>query len=150
MTPTWDLIAYDRNNRVVLAVEVKRKLNASREWATQFRRNILAHGTFLDAPYFLMAFPDKFYLWDKINSIPGKVEPTYSIDARPILQPYFQRSGTAADRVSSESLELIVASWLNEVIHTSPAELDSSQQWLIDSGLMNAVAGGNLNHEVVA
>jgi hypothetical protein len=97
-----------------------------------------------------MAFPDKFYLWDKINSIPGKVEPTYSIDARPILQPYFQRSGTAADRVSSESLELIVASWLNEVIHTSPAELDSSQQWLIDSGLMNAVAGGNLNHEVVA
>jgi hypothetical protein len=36
--------------------------------AVQFRRNILAHGTFPSAPYFLMVFPDKFYLWVNVDA----------------------------------------------------------------------------------
>ncbi|MEQ9481150.1 hypothetical protein [Coleofasciculus sp. F4-SAH-05] len=38
----------------------------SPDWAAQFRRNILAHGTFYKAPYFLMVFLDRFYLWTSI------------------------------------------------------------------------------------
>jgi hypothetical protein len=53
----WDLAIYNRDGQLALVAEVKSKLNASAEWAAQFRRNILAHGTFPKAPYFLMAFP---------------------------------------------------------------------------------------------
>ena len=149
MSIKWDLTAYNRDSQLVLVVEVKSKLDTSPTWAAQLRRNILAHGTFPNAPYFLMAFPDRFYLWKNTGSNHEPLEPTYVIDARPILQPYFEQSGVTADQVSGQSLELIVASWLSEVIHKTPDELDASQQWLIDSGLYDAVAGGSLDREVV-
>lgn len=60
--PQWDLLAYNRDGLLVLSVEVKRLNGISPEWAAQFRRSILAHGTFSRTPYFLMAFPDLFYL----------------------------------------------------------------------------------------
>jgi hypothetical protein len=43
----WDLSIKDRNGQLVLVVEVKRKTNASPDWAAAFRRNILAHGSLL-------------------------------------------------------------------------------------------------------
>jgi hypothetical protein len=148
MSTRWDLTVYNRDSQLVLVVEVKSKLDATPKWAAQLRRNILAHGTFPNAPYFLMVFPNRFYLWKNTGSNHELIEPTYVIDARPILQPYFEQSGVMADQVSGQSLELIVASWLSEVMHETPDELDASQQWLIDSGLYNAVAGGSLAHEV--
>lgn len=150
MSSKWDLTAYDQDNQLVLVVEVKSKLDAPPDWAARLRRNILAHGTFPNAPYFLMVFPDRFYLWKDIASNHEPTAPTYVIDARPILQPYFEQTGLTVDQVSGQSLELIVASWLGELIHKAPDELDSSQQWLIDSGLYEAVAGGSLDHKVLA
>jgi hypothetical protein len=150
MSSKWDLTAYDRDNQLVLVVEVKSKLDAPPDWAARLRRNILAHGTFPNAPYFLMVFPDRFYLWKNVASNHEPAAPTYVIDARPIVQPYLEQSGITTDQVSGQSLELIVASWLGELIHKTPDELDSSQQWLIDSGLYSAVAGGSLDHKVLA
>jgi hypothetical protein len=34
-------------------------------------------------------------------------------------------------------------------MHKTPDEVDVAQQWLIDSGLYDAVAGGSLDREVV-
>ena len=149
MSTRWDLTAYNRDSQLALVVEVKSKLNATPKWAAQLRRNILAHGTFPNAPYFLMAFPDRFFLWKNTGSNHELLEPTYVIDAHPILQPYFEQSGVTAEQVSGQSLELIVASWLSEVMHTTPDEVEVAQQWLIDSGLYDAVAGGSLDREVV-
>ena len=65
------------------------------------------------------------------------------------LQPYFDQSGVSAERVSGHSLELIIASWLNEIIHKKADEIDSSQQWLIESGLYNAVVDGSIDREAM-
>jgi hypothetical protein len=96
-----------------------------------------------------MVFPDRFYLWKNLKSNHELIEPTYVIDARPILQPYFEQAGIIADQVSGKSLELIVASWLSEVMQKTSDELAAFQQWLIDSGLYGAIVGGSLDHEVV-
>ncbi|MGA7953755.1 MAG: hypothetical protein WCA07_09575 [Gloeobacterales cyanobacterium] len=148
----WDLAIYSRDGQLVLVAEIKSKLNASPEWAAQLRRNILAHGTFPKAPYFLMAFPDRFYLWTDADIRLDQSEPTYVIDARPILQPYFKQAGVAAEQISAQSLELIVASWLGEIIHLdkSPTDIDESQRWLIESGLYAAIFRGRFAHEAVA
>ncbi|MBW4544657.1 MAG: hypothetical protein KME25_09475 [Symplocastrum torsivum CPER-KK1] len=145
----WDLSVDNRDGQLALVVEVKRKTNASPEWAAQLRRNIFAHGTFPKAPYFLMVFPDKFYLWTDAEAYLDQSEPTYMIDARPILEPYFERAGVTADQISGQSLELIVASWLGEIIHAEklPENVDNSQHWLIESGLYTAIAGGKFEHE---
>ncbi|MBN8563103.1 MAG: hypothetical protein J0L70_21440 [Leptolyngbya sp. UWPOB_LEPTO1] len=148
----WDLSVDNRSGQLTLVVEVKRKTNVSPEWAAKLRRNILAHGTFPKAPYFLMVFPDKFYLWSNSQAYQDQSEPTYTIDAFPILQPYFERAGVVADQISGASLELIVASWLGEIIHSNqlPENIDASQQWLIESGLYAALVGGKLEHEAAA
>ncbi|MBD1804340.1 hypothetical protein H6F98_02490 [Microcoleus sp. FACHB-SPT15] len=145
----WDLSVDNRDGQLALVVEVKRKTNASSEWAAQLRRNILAHGTFPKAPYVLMVFPDNFYLWTDAEACLEQSEPTYMIDARPILEPYFERAGVTAEQISGQSLELIVASWLGEIIHAEklPENVDSSQHWLIESGLYAAIAGGKFEHE---
>ncbi len=148
----WDLSVDNRNGQLALVVEIKRKTNATPEWATKLRRNIFAHGTFPKAPYFLMVFPDKFYLWSNSQAYQDQSEPTYTIDAFPILQPYFERAGVVADQISGASLELIIASWLGEIIHSNqlPENIDASQQWLIESGLYAALVGGKLEHEAAA
>ncbi len=148
----WDLSVDNRNGQLALVVEVKRKTNVSPEWAAELRRNILAHGTFPKAPYFLMVFPDKFYLWSNAEAYQDQSEPTYTIDASPILQPYFERAGVTADQIGGASLELVITSWLGEVIHSDqlPENIDASQQWLIESGLYAALAGGKFEHEAAA
>jgi len=65
-----------------------------------------------------MVFPDQFYLWTDAEAQLDQSEPTYTIDARPILQPYLERVGVTAEKISSQSLELIVESWLREIIHS--------------------------------
>lgn len=148
----WDLSVDNRNGQLALVVEVKRKTNVSPEWAAKLRRNILAHGTFPKAPYFLMVFPDKFYLWSDAEADQDQSEPTYTIDASPILQPYFERAGVTADQISGDSLELIITSWLGEIIYSDqlPENIDASQQWLIESGLYAALVGGKFEHEAAA
>lgn len=147
----WDLSIENRTGQRILVIEVKTKLNASPEWAARLRRNILAHGTFPKSPYFLIVFPDHFYLWTDADAQSEQSEPTYSIDARPILQPYFERAGVTAAQISGQSLELIVTSWLGEIIHSekAPEDIDESQQWLVESGLYDALAGGKFEHEAV-
>ena len=148
----WDLVVDDRNNQLALVVEVKQKTNVSPEWAAKLRRNILAHEPFPNAPYFLLVFPDKFYLWSHTTADQDQSEPTYTIDASSILQPYFERAGVTAQQISSTSLELIVASWLGEIIHSDqlPETLDASQHWLVESGLYAALVGGKLEQQAAA
>jgi hypothetical protein len=148
----WDLSVVNRDGKLVLAVEVKSKTNASPEWAAKLRRNMLAHGILPNALYFLMVLPDKFYLWTSSVTYISEREPDYTIDARPILNHYFERAGVTADSISGQSLEIIIASWLGEILHLEkpPKNLDASQFWLIESGLYDALAGGQFQSEGVA
>ena len=63
MFPRADLALYNRDGQLIAVVEVKNKLGTSAIWAAQLRRNILAHGGFQNAPYFLLMTPDRIYLW---------------------------------------------------------------------------------------
>ena len=150
MDSRLDLAVYNHDDELVLIVEVKTKLDASREWATRLRRNILAHGILPSAKFFLLALPDRFYLWKDAGNNLAEIEPTYTIDARPILTPYFEQAGVAPDQISGVSFELIVSSWLSELVHSDkiPEGDGAVRNWLIESGLYNAVVGGRLAHEV--
>ncbi len=53
---------------------------------------------------------------------------------------------------SEASLELIITSWLGEIIYSErlPKNIEASQHWLIESGLYAALLGGTLEHEAAA
>ena len=147
----WDLAVNNRNGQLTLVVEVKNKIGVSPEWAASLRRNLLAHGTLPTAPYLLIAFPDTFYLWTDHETSLEVIAPDYIVDARSIMQPYLERAGFAADQISGQSLELIVSAWLGELLYAETLPADGhNDHWLIDSGLLAAIAGGHFAQEVAA
>lgn len=127
-----------------LQVEVKGRRPTSTEWARQYRRNLAAHAVLSPASYFLLASPDKFFLWrpDLVNL---DADPDYVIDAKDLLEPYFERLGKNSTTLSGAGLELLVSNWLSEILNNPDPNL--APLWLRDSGLLNALLGTRLRQE---
>jgi hypothetical protein len=150
MSQSADIAAFDKNGQLALLAEVKNKRGTSREWANEMRRSIYEHARLPNAPYFLLALPDKFYLWQGTNGSSEAAPPMLEVDPTPFLRPYYQRLGTSV--LTGESFELLVAAWLNRVlIARSPEDLDSdNESWLVASGVFDRLAGGHLELETAA
>ena len=146
MSQIADLVAYNADGQITLIVEAKSLTDTSRSWATRTRRNMLAHGVLPNSRFLLLALPDRLYLWKDEGNSPEMVEPTYEIDATPFFQPYYEKAQISPDHLSSQSFELIVASWLNELIQSGiPENVPEEQKKLLrDSGLPEAIKGGSV------
>lgn len=139
-----DIIAYNLKGQPTLTVEVKNKSKTTTDWATQLRRNILSHGALPDSKYFLLALPDKFYLWkdsfEKLNAKPDYVE-----NPKPFLSKYYSKPWDTVKLLSEDSFEMIISSWLRDLIHSDIDNDDiKRQKWLVDSGLYKSLKGGYL------
>lgn len=147
-----DITVYDKHGKLALIAEVKNKRGTSKAWAANMRRNMYAHNLMPSAPFFLLALPDSFYLWKDAPDTLEMVEPTQQIDPSDFLQPYFEKSGVSPANVTGKSFELIVVSWLNQILRTNnPKDIQTyKQEWLLDSGLFDASTGGHLEFEAVA
>jgi hypothetical protein len=144
----WDLVVNNYQGKPILGVQLKTKMNTSSDWVVKFRHNILMDNSVQKIPFFLMAFPDRFYLWTEPDIYSNQSKPTYIIDALPVLKLYFERAGIMPEKIRGDSFELLVASWFSDLIHSEqlPEEFDASQHWLIDSGLYVAISGGDLKY----
>jgi hypothetical protein len=150
MNQRWDLLVKNRDGDPILIIEVKRQVNVSQEWVMQLHRNLFSAAIFPKSSYFLIAFPDKFYLW--VNTSKNKDEPDYTIDAKPLIQKYFEKTDTQPNQISGISFEIIIASWLQEMIFSEelPEHIDREKSWLVESGLYQALRGSNIEYEAVA
>src|SRR5260221_11518360 len=145
-----DVVAYDSEGELVLVVEVKPKLGTNSEWATRMHRNILAHGLLPSAPFFLLALPDRFYLW-KDKRLPVLEGPTYEVDASELLALYFAKAAVDPETVSEPGFELLIRSWLADLMYSSELPQGSAEKngWLVQSGLYEAIRHGNIASEPV-
>jgi hypothetical protein len=152
MLPHADLALYDRDGQLTAVAEIKNKVGTSREWAAKLRRNILAHGGFRSIDFFLLVTPDRLYLWKDAGGEPTLVEPSYEVDAHPVLAPYFARAGVDSTDISGRAFELVVAAWLADLVRSaeSPENLAGQQRWLVESGFLDAVTNGRVEYEVAA
>jgi hypothetical protein len=152
MSQIADLVAYSPDGEIALIAEVKSRTDTSRSWATRMRRNMLAHDVVPNSRFLLLALPDRLYLWKDISNTPELIEPTYELDATPFFQPYYERANISPDHLSGQSFELIVTSWLNELIQSGvPANVPEQQRRLLqESGLLDALKGAIVAVEVPA
>lgn len=150
MNTLADMTIYDRNGQLALIVEVKNKFGTNPEWAAKMRRNILAHGILPDVPFFLLAFPDQFYLWKNKGVLPELLEPDYQVDPIPFLKPFYDGAGLEPQSISGAGFDIIVSFWFNAIIQTdSPPDLPKSNKiWLVDSGLFKLLQRGRIEAEV--
>jgi hypothetical protein len=143
MTQT-DIVVRSPDNETQLLVEVKKKVPASSEWATRMRRNLYTHFALPPAKYFLLALPERFYLWTN-SQASESVPPDYEVDARHILEPYARTISLPLSELSEFSFELLVQSWLEDLVHSQDRKgLATAQPWVVDSGLYDAIAHGSI------
>src|SRR4051794_9203153 len=114
MSSQADVVVYGPDERVRLVAEVKALPGASAEWAAQLRRNLLMHGVVQNAPFFLIATPDRFYLWKDGKNGQDAVLPDYEVESARVLSSYIERLGVSLADLSEPSLELLVISWLHD------------------------------------
>ena len=126
-----DFVVRSPDDRIVLAVEAKRQINASREWAAQMRRNFSVYGVLPETPYFLLASPEKFYLW-KCAPAHQAVPPDFEFDAADELRPYLQRIRFPLDELSPAGFDAIVRLWLEDLVRENGS---GQSAWLNASGL---------------
>ena len=140
-----DIAIYGRDGDLKLLVETKHKKGVSRSWAARLRRNMYAHGHLPRVPYFLLALPDRFYLWRYIADPQALVDPQYSVDPTSILGPYFDRARISSHTVTEKGLEFAVSAWLEKLANspTQPTAPDN-EQWIRQSGLLEAIRGGSV------
>ena len=148
-----DIALFDRDKRLTVTGEIKNKRNTSADWATQLRRNTLAHGRQPPASdFFFVATPDQFYLWK--NSAGGHFAgaPSIRMDARNIFATYFKRAGIVPEKASSAAFELTVAAWLGDLARSEAqrAALAAEQPLLLDSGFLDAIADGRIAYDTAA
>ena len=128
-----DFVAYDRDGQVVLLAEAKSKRRTTEDWAAGLRRNMLSHGILPWAKYFLIATPDRMYLWKQTRANPGDVPPEFfAIDARQVLQPYFEKFHQTPSEIGPEAFEFLVLTWLTDIARSAERELEQnpSVAWL--------------------
>ena len=143
---TWpDFVFTNPDGSIALVVEAKNRLNSSRRWAAEMRRNMHAHGAWPHTAHFLLALPDKFYLWRDNANAPGMVIPDYELDATFALGPFFQRFGISPENMSAETFELVVGSWLEDLRLGGLVPAGPYQEWLVVTGLQHIIQEGSVS-----
>jgi hypothetical protein len=141
-----DISAYDSDGQLTLVAEVKNKLCTNRQWAARVRQNLLEHEWLPSARFFLLALPDRFYLWRDVPKNSGAVDPTYEFDPAPLLKPYYDPMRSGAHRPSSVAFELMILFVLSQFVYTGdePGRNGCTVKALADSGLPDALRGGRV------
>ena len=80
----------------------------------------------------------------------GVVSPNYTIDAVPILRPYLDKSGLTVRDLSGQGLEILLAAWIISLTNRERSSSPGQPDWLINSGLQEALTGGRLAQGVSA
>lgn len=127
-----DFVVRSPDNRALLVVEAKNRLNTSADWAAKLRRNLAAQGALPDAPYFLLALPDRFYLWTQQSASLQAVPADYVFEAETVLRPYLDSLKSPLHDLSPASFELLVRLWLEDLVRDGDQE---HPRWLHSSGL---------------
>ena len=144
-----DIAAFDANKNLVLIVQIKNKVGTNTDWAAKTRRNLITYGNLPEAPFFLLALPDRFYLW-KNEFLPDEIPPTYEVDPSPFLKSYFERTNTQPDKITPHGIELLLLSWLQSLVFFQQTQglSESADKWLFESGLFTAMQGGTVETDV--
>jgi hypothetical protein len=145
MNNAADISVFSAENKLELIVEVKGNRGVGPEWASQFRHNLLAHHAIPRSQFFLLALPEQMYLWKNGSDVVETRGPDFVIDSSPIVSPYLAET-TEHIANSTQTLQLVFASWLNllTICSLSKDEVAPHEQWLLESGLYDAIKNGSV------
>lgn len=138
------LVIYDKHGQLAAIVDVKKQLGTNREWATQLRSNLFAHGIWPKTPYFLAIVPDHIYLWKNAPNTPDEVEPDYEIESWELLKPYYDMVEVPLEKVSVYTFDFLIGVWLTDLWVFGIDSASDRQRWLSESGFWEVLKDGRI------
>jgi hypothetical protein len=137
-----DIAVFSSDYSLQLIIEIKTKKNASIEWASQYRHNLFVHNELPKSPYFMFVLPDQIFVWTNAI-IDFDRKPDYQLETTAVLGTSL---ASELPSISQFGLALITRAWLYLLTMSdlSPRELEPHQQWLIESGLYQAIKRGSV------
>jgi hypothetical protein len=151
MTKRANISVYGSNDNLQLVIAIKNQPDVSTDWAIQMRRNLLEHGLTQNAPYFLLAHPEKFYLWENSKSVSYEAPPDYIIDAVEALTSYYNPLPRSFNEISHDYFDIFMDIWIRHLAKSqlNREEVGSGLAWLFDSGLYEIIKQGLLVIEII-
>ena len=140
-----DFLVYDRSGQLVAAVEAKRRLGTSPQWAAELRAGVFEQMPLADIPFFVLVVPEVIYIWT--SAAPAVAAPTFELDARVVLAPYYERIEVEATQIHPMAFETLVWWWLRDLTLGSDQSHDREME---ASGFVGALAGGRLAQQDAA
>jgi hypothetical protein len=138
-----DVAVYAPDAKLQLVVKIKKRLGTSVEWVTRMYQDMQAYALLPNSPYFLFAFSDFFYIWKNASPVSELVTPDYTIETKEVLKRYLDLSYVSPkEDVNEYTLELLVTSWLEDLVKSNVSLEIPPFRWFKDSGLYNAIKNG--------
>jgi len=137
-----DLLIRSSEGYPIAVVEVKNQLNLSRDVATKFRRNMVAHGLLPQIPYFLLVSQDVGYLWREPKYVNYNTPPTYEFPMDKVVARYLKRD--PGQRLYGAELELVVLQWLTDLTQATQKNVEEPEITLSISGFIESIKGATV------
>ena len=84
---------------------------------------MLSHGHLPWARYFLIATPERMYIWRQERPDAADAPPEFTIDAAKVFQPYFKKLRQEPSKIGPEAFELLVLTWLTDIARSGEHDL---------------------------
>lgn len=142
-----DVAAIDSNNKLILAIEVKRRPLYDRNidhYAKKIHRNLLSHGAFPGLPFFMIIFvPTPAFLWTPKSFLEPESQPEFCIDISEEIEEILHSINGDPD-INAKLTEEVVANWLNITIDNLNKEEAKNPEWLVKSGLIEKLKNAKI------
>lgn len=153
MSTKPDFIIYDRDGQRVAIVDVRNTRGTSAGWAAQLRRNLQDfEPSVWRAPFFLIATPERVYVWKEAWREPAPdskpLPPYLELDGGTLFRPYLEKTRSRLEDLSGPGFELVVMSWLQDLVHPIPGLYPHAAQNTRDLG--EAVKDGRIDFPAAA
>lgn len=140
-----DVAVYDQAGNLQLVVEVKSAPVVDQHGAAQIHGNLLAHSGIPAGRFFLLVgYPGDFYLWVHRSSFDHRADPDFQYHGEELLRPYVELGGEPGENGAEHVYERAVAQWLENLVQEDSLPPGSSSDWMIKSGLFEAIRGGTV------
>lgn len=137
-----DILIQGPQGLPIAVVEVKNRQNLSRNIATDFRRNMLAHGLLSQAPYFLLTSQDKGFLWKQGKPENPDALPDYEFAMQNVISRYAKQN--KGERLHGPVLELVIYQWLLDLTMGTHKSLEEPEKTLAQAGFNRSIKGAKI------
>lgn len=166
MRRSFDIAVFNKQNNLVLLVEIKNNIGTSKSWAVTRYDKLLSYNSIPEVPYFILMLPDKAYLWKSDRGHYERNTPVHTFNTYKILEPYLDLSGLELSDISVNNshdfidkkrevlqkhynLQKICSKWLESVTTGSSKKDKLTEPAIVQTGLSESIREGRVQVEAI-